>query len=202
MPPTEQQIQAYLSLLRPHPTVPADSTCPICLDPYEVYDDNQDTDYPASPSLHRPDSLCRHVFGRICIETHIRSGQRYSTRCPTCREQWIGWQASVEDHFEVDEDPLSRAITRHMRESLGSDEDEGELAVSGLSTVPLRARIIEHRPGFSVTDRVNRSIGLLERMQAIYRLQIVDADELACVFDVESAVERLWQRLDERNQGD
>jgi hypothetical protein len=141
---------------------------------------------------------------------HMRSGQRYSTRCQTCREQWIGWQVSVDDHFERDDDPLSEVIARQMRERRRSDDDFGEsmdatsidTVVSGLSTVPMSARIVEYRPNISVTDRINRSFGLLGRMQPIYRLQSVDADELACVLDVESAVERLWQRLEERNQGD
>lgn len=213
MSPNEHQIRTYLALLRPHPTIESGSFCLLCLEPYEPFSEIRDTDYPASPYLRRPGSQCHHVFGRICIERHIRSGQWYSSRCPVCREQWIVWQAGVDDHFELDDDPLSRVIARHVHERLGSDDDADsdgdatswtsmETLVSGLSTLPVRARSLEDSPGFSVTGRVNRSIGLLERMQTIYRLQHVDADELVGVIEVESAVERLWQRLDERNQFD
>lgn len=127
-----------------------------------------------------------------------------------CREQWIVWQAIAEDQSELDDDPLSRVVARHVHEREGSEDDADDASswtsmdtlVSGLSTLTVRMRSLDESEGFSVTGRVDRSIGLLERMQTIYRLQHVDADELACVLDVERAVERLWQKLDERNQYD
>jgi hypothetical protein len=55
------------------------------------------------------------------------------------------------------------------------------------------------RHSVSVVGRVHRLLGLLERLQSIYHLQNVYADELAAVREVENVVERLWQRLGQRN---
>jgi hypothetical protein len=34
-----------------------------------------------------PNTTCRHVFGRRCIEEHLSSNRRYSRRFPVCRER-------------------------------------------------------------------------------------------------------------------
>jgi hypothetical protein len=116
-----------------------------------------------------------------------------------------------EDEFELDADPLSRAIARGVRERQGRLEHiveaheprefyrEGDPESDLQSfTVPRETAPPPH--GVSVVGRVYRSIGLLERMQTIYHLQSVGAEELEAVREVENAVERLWLKLDERNQ--
>jgi hypothetical protein len=217
MPANERDIQAYIDILRPASLsdlgdFESDRTCPICQDPYPEFDYDGSQDYPVSPWLRRPGLTCEHIFGRICIEEHIRSGQSYSMRCPICREQWFGsWQASPEDEFELDDDPLSRAIAWGVRERQGRLEhiveahEPGEFYREGdpesdlqSFTVPRETAPPQH--GVSVVGRVYRSIGLLERMQSIYHLQSVDAEELEAVREFENAVERLWLKLDERNQ--
>ena len=32
---------------------------------------------------------CAHIFGRQCIETHIRGGYPWSHTCPLCRVEWF-----------------------------------------------------------------------------------------------------------------
>jgi hypothetical protein len=131
-------------------------------------------------------------------------------RCPICREQWLGFsQAELDDEFELDDDPLSRAIARRLQER--QTRHDGAVEVRELeagtidsatqsSTLPNRTSEVQARHGVSVVARVYRSLGLLESMQSFSLLQNVNADELAAVLEVEHAVERLWQRLDERNQ--
>lgn len=32
---------------------------------------------------------CKHIFGRRCLEQHIRSGNPWSHTCPLCRTEWF-----------------------------------------------------------------------------------------------------------------
>jgi len=87
MPPTDTEIDAYLNLLIP--TATTEIECPICHEPYPQYDFTQASDYPAWPYERPEGAQCHHIFGRLCIEEHVRGGEEYSTRCPSCREEWI-----------------------------------------------------------------------------------------------------------------
>lgn len=70
-----------------------DSHCPICKNPYS--DPPSDSVHPeigadvpeyAVKVCHRP---CSHVFGRHCLEQHIRAGMPWSHTCPLCRAVWF-----------------------------------------------------------------------------------------------------------------
>jgi hypothetical protein len=54
----------------------------ICQEPYSDLDYDGKQNYAVSPWLRRPGSSCTHVVGRLCLEEHIRRGERYSMRCP------------------------------------------------------------------------------------------------------------------------
>jgi hypothetical protein len=215
MPAIERDIQGFLNIIRPTSLSllgdsDSDQECPICHELFPEFDYDGSQDYPVSQWLRRPGSQCEHIFGRICIERHIRSGEYYSMRCPICREQWFGfWQAEPADEFELDDDRLSRALARRLQER--QNQSDGTVEVHELEagiidpgtqsfTLSNRTSELQARHGASVVRRVYRSIGLLESMRSFFLLQSVNEDKLAAVLEVEDAVERLWQRLDERNQ--
>lgn len=73
---------------------PEDRTCPICHDPYAS--PPRDYVHPDIGAGHaeyavqvRNRGTCRHIFGRRCIETHIRGGNPWSHTCPICRVEWF-----------------------------------------------------------------------------------------------------------------
>jgi hypothetical protein len=101
-------IHTYLELLRPVSMHllndnGVDRTCPLCLEPYVDLSDDRVTDYPVRPGIQRSGFQCDHVFGRLCIEQHIQSGEEYSTRCPICicREEWFNPRNCSPDEIEL-----------------------------------------------------------------------------------------------------
>ena len=73
---------------------PQDQRCPICHNPYTCPSaDHVHPLYPPGPleyavQIHDR-GACAHIFGRRCIESHIRSGKPWSHTCPICRAQWF-----------------------------------------------------------------------------------------------------------------
>lgn len=131
MPPTDTEIDAYLNLLIP--TATTETECPICHEPYPQYDFTRTSDYPAWPYERPEGAQCHHIFGRLCIEEHVRGGEEYSTRCPSCREEWI--------RFSQDEGTISPvgdlefdAATEF--EGLGSDSSDGSFHGTGSRNFP------------------------------------------------------------------
>lgn len=126
MAPTEQFIRLYLNSLRPVADIDTDSVYPLCLEPYRPHSNDEETDHAVAPTVRRLFSRCRHIFGRVGIERHIRSSQSYSTRCPICREPWLGpWEPSTDDSFELDSDPLSEALARRLLQPTHTESDRG-----------------------------------------------------------------------------
>lgn len=88
------QISHFLSTHTTPVPHPIDPTCPICHNPYAS---------PPPPYTHPllPDGnpeyaiqihdrgSCTHVFGRRCVETHIRGRDPWSHSCPMCRAEWF-----------------------------------------------------------------------------------------------------------------
>jgi hypothetical protein len=73
---------------------PQDQQCSIC---HEFYGDPP-TNYvhpdlpPGTPEYAcqvRNVGGCRHIFGRRCLERHIRGGTPWSNTCPICRKEWL-----------------------------------------------------------------------------------------------------------------
>ncbi|KAF1949956.1 hypothetical protein CC80DRAFT_554857 [Byssothecium circinans] len=78
---------------------PLSLQCPICHNPYSAQDpsylhplspislsDPEGTEYPVQV---KDRGTCRHIFGRRCIERHIRADQPWSHSCPLCRVEWF-----------------------------------------------------------------------------------------------------------------
>ncbi|KAF2255163.1 hypothetical protein BU26DRAFT_559783 [Trematosphaeria pertusa] len=76
------------------PQDPSSQHCPICHLPYAPQDPSyvhplHPPDTPEYPVQVRCRGPCKHVFGRICIERHMRGGQPWSHTCPICRAEWF-----------------------------------------------------------------------------------------------------------------
>lgn len=74
----------------------ADKKCPIChnlyIDPPQGYvhpdfPEDEDEDEYAVQIKNREG--CTHIFGRRCLECHVRSGNPWSHTCPLCRMEWL-----------------------------------------------------------------------------------------------------------------
>jgi hypothetical protein len=92
----DSQIREFLAT-NTRPVVPTDSAdieCPICQIPYAS--PPQTSVHPDLPSGEEEYAVqiqnkaeCRHIFGRRCLEDHIRSGKPWSHKCPFCRTGWF-----------------------------------------------------------------------------------------------------------------
>jgi hypothetical protein len=73
---------------------PRDRECPICHNAYAdpptgyVHPDIGDGESEYAVQVQNRGS-CAHIFGRRCIEAHIRSGNPWSHTCPLCRAEWF-----------------------------------------------------------------------------------------------------------------
>lgn len=72
----------------------ADFNCPICHSPYT--DPPRDYVHPDLPEDVAEYAVqiqdrgeCKHIFGRRCLEHHIRGGNPWSHTCPLCRTEWF-----------------------------------------------------------------------------------------------------------------
>ncbi|KAF1938318.1 hypothetical protein EJ02DRAFT_473972 [Clathrospora elynae] len=87
---TERRLRQWLARLIPIPlenVAEDDRTCTLCYEPFPNLEDGPD--YPVRVRSMQPNSACRHIFGRQCIEDHLSSSRSYSRRCPVCRERWF-----------------------------------------------------------------------------------------------------------------
>ena len=76
----------------PLASLPADTkTCPICTSSY--HEPPKAYNHPILPAdtpeyavqINR--GACKHIFGRLCLERHIRAGRPWSHTCPLCRAE-------------------------------------------------------------------------------------------------------------------
>lgn len=75
------------------PQDPISLTCPICTQPYSPPDPSYVHPTPAGTPEYAVQisgcGACAHVFGRHCVERHLRARQPWSRACPLCRAEWI-----------------------------------------------------------------------------------------------------------------
>ena len=73
---------------------PTDRECPICHNAYVdppagyVHPDVGGNEVEYAVQVQNR-GACEHVFGRRCIEAHIRGGNPWSHTCPLCRTEWF-----------------------------------------------------------------------------------------------------------------
>jgi hypothetical protein len=70
---------------------PHDQECPIC---HIIYADPPSSyvhpDFPSAGQEYACEVLtCKHIFGRRCLEQHIRGNMPWSHTCPLCRTEWF-----------------------------------------------------------------------------------------------------------------
>lgn len=95
--------------------------CPICHLPYvEPPNEYVHPQHPRDDEEYaiqiQHSSGCRHIFGRVCLERHMRGGNPWSHTCPLCRTEWF---------------PAPNATRRHMIE----DIERTLIALSALELV-------------------------------------------------------------------
>ncbi|KAF2823203.1 hypothetical protein CC86DRAFT_421961 [Ophiobolus disseminans] len=172
MPATERATQTFVDSLQPAPT--ADQTCPLCLESYPADQGPEldpQGDYPARTRTPRQGMQCQHVFGRLCIERHVRSGQSYGNRCPMCRERWFG--TSGDDATQPQHRPRAREVW-DLDEATEPRPRRG--AIDGGMFSVIRARLTGVRnpqdtQTMSATGRLHRAVAILERAIQIHDLQ-------------------------------
>lgn len=76
----------------------SDRSCPICLEPYVEparpgHGHSGAGEWPVRVDMIADRSgirrLCRHVFGRACLETYFHSPAPWRNSCPLCRDIWF-----------------------------------------------------------------------------------------------------------------
>lgn len=93
---------------------PQDSSCPICRNTYSPPPASYvHPNCPSSDSEYACEvQLCKHVFGRCCLEKHLSAGMPWSHTCPLCRMAWLnapnGGRREVLDAVESALSGLSR----------------------------------------------------------------------------------------------
>jgi hypothetical protein len=202
----EQDIQAYLDLLRPV-LLSDNTTCPLCLEPYVAFSADSVTDYPARPGVQWSGFQCNHVFGRVCIEQHIRSGEEYSVRCPICREAWFNVRPMEPGEYVLDigghrirrrrRNALVPSSGPHRYEDDSADEADVSSLESEWSTVMNGDDGDGVGGGVGVVRRLRFIIEMLEVLQGYYVLQEMDEEE---VVDIREAVHILQRLSDRRSQ--
>jgi hypothetical protein len=225
--PTEDEIQRYLNLLRPASLPPGEQhICPLCKEIFEPYRADSNTDYAATPWLGREDSTCKHIVGRRCIESHLRSGASDSSRCPVCRQNWVGpmWhrpedsEPNVSDGEGSNHELAERRRRRFAERRRAHDfrvyigHDEADEHTNGITQDQGNARNAVLGPphpdhiastidrSVSSTARINRMIALLERMLGAYDLYDISEGSMIRVQDIEHDVNELWEALDRHVQ--
>ncbi|KAF2132306.1 hypothetical protein P153DRAFT_383196 [Dothidotthia symphoricarpi CBS 119687] len=88
------QISHFLSSHTIPLLTPPDPTCPICQLPYASPPQTYvhpllPPDIPEYAVQINNRGPCTHVFGRRCVETHIRGRNPWSHTCPMCRAEWF-----------------------------------------------------------------------------------------------------------------
>jgi hypothetical protein len=200
----EQEIQAYLALLRPVPLSDS-STCPLCLEPYADFSDDSVTDYPARPGVQWSGFQCNHVFGRVCIEQHIRSGEEYSARCPICREAWfrLGTPEPGESVLDIGGHRVRRRRRNALFPSLmppgyGDDSADEADVESEWSTVANEDDGAGGGSDVVIIRQLRDIVDRLEVLQEYYLVEEMDEEEVGCLQDAVNSIHLLFDRRCQR----
>lgn len=189
--------------------LPNDSnTCSLCMEPYGEY-------IPSTPNLNdsQPEwavrvdlaaaqdgstRCCGHIFGRRCLERHLKSAGRWHNKCPLCRAVWFT--------SPVFDPPTPPRLLPPPRPRSGSAALSA-LATASIpsnltwrTTAALRARLQDEEfrrdQDLSNRLRLQRSVNFIQ--QVLERFSVVDGSEevKASVEEVETVLEQLYESLE------
>ncbi|KAF2727406.1 hypothetical protein EJ04DRAFT_138013 [Polyplosphaeria fusca] len=226
----ERLIQAYVQNTIPlnvHDLPSHLQTCPICQEPYAIRNAafqhplySGRYEYPVRVHGRHPNSTCRHVFGRRCIEEYFRSQTPWSTKCPICREEWFPTYEEINAALSGQRNTANVAVRRQdqaqsVRLTLPRTPSRNTLSLTILEAPEV---FVHEAPqvvdvaidtsdggvtlasGLSNLGRIHRSIGFLERILAAFDVDDQDTETSNAVAAMEAITEELWQRLEARRR--
>ncbi|XPS71787.1 hypothetical protein M3J09_003964 [Ascochyta lentis] len=124
-----------------------ESECSICHNSYA--DPPQNYVHPDLPEGEdeypvqiRNRGSCKHVFGRRCLEHHIRGGNPWSHTCPMCRTEWFpAPNAARRQMLNEVEWTLNHLATLHVDD----DRARRELGEAEIALERIREALYESR---------------------------------------------------------
>jgi len=215
--PRRAPIQGFVLFTTPLRLNSADldsSECPICREPYIDFQqpllDPSNTEgewavrVDISAARDGGKRCCGHVFGRKCLERHVKGNEPWRSGCPICRAPWFTEEGNgISSSTAATSDtstarsadppstaPSSRATTR---------DRASRLARSVLRRCEGRRRSGGRRENGRISSRGR------DQTSALFIQQVLDAfgveagtEEIkASVEQVEETLERMYQELDE-----
>lgn len=201
--------------------IPIDALeCPICIYPYSHGPGGVQEAVRVIPEP--PHRGCQHLFCRGCIEALFRSRHLWSTRCPMCRAQWfdplvmdrttaVDWQQLQMFMERVGAGNGWHGAPGHQAHPIAGREEGRTPIVELPPSVPDAPEAVEEPREvsggifsehdvqvFSEAGRMHRAAAFLEYLLAMYDIEDEGDGHISnSVQLLESAIERLWQELDE-----
>ncbi|KAJ4984820.1 hypothetical protein SVAN01_09693 [Stagonosporopsis vannaccii] len=106
---------------------PSDRGCSICLEPYieplhhASTQEGQQGECAVRVELvaeaSGPRRCCGHVFGKRCLEAHLRSSGPWKRRCPLCRVPWFQELNTLAEQAENIPDPHAQPNDHSIAQS-------------------------------------------------------------------------------------
>lgn len=179
---------------------PDSRKCPICKEPYAEYQaSSTESDKDALEWAIRVDMLaaidgqrrcCGHVFGKRCLQAHIKSPTPWHNKCPLCRSTW----------FTQPGDPMTQSSeTQDMSAPASSQRRVTGVAASGPRRPTLGARIRRSANNHTSRLRPQRSPAFIQQVLAALEVEEGSDEVKASVEEVEQALARLYRRTPGEN---
>ncbi|KAF2260396.1 hypothetical protein CC78DRAFT_571208 [Lojkania enalia] len=192
---------------------PSSRECPICSEPYGEYQPNTAniiSNYEVQEWAVRVDlcatpaggaRLCSHVFGRRCLEHHLRSNGAWHNKCPICRAPWF----EPVDHCNTLTDPgpwispeIAQGSTSETSDSNWTSENE-MLVHDGNQSIS-ETRDLGSGMTMSSRGRLHRSAGFLRQVLEAFNVEEGSDEVRGSVEEVERSLERLYANLEGRSE--
>ncbi|KAF2727408.1 hypothetical protein EJ04DRAFT_138017 [Polyplosphaeria fusca] len=110
---------------------PDQDECSLCLEKYAAQVPGYTHPQHPSSAPEYPVQICnvgacRHIFGRLCMQSHIESLIEKGSSCPFCREEWLSAQA--QPAASVSDDVRERIELERMVRGAGGDVEPVDAA--------------------------------------------------------------------------
>ncbi|KAF2877201.1 hypothetical protein BDV95DRAFT_481577 [Massariosphaeria phaeospora] len=187
---------------------PSSLSCAICREPYGEYTPTSvDLEDGRAEWAVRVDisaahdggtRCCGHIFGRRCLEKHLRTAGAWHNKCPICRAVWFSYARS-------DTNQSTSTATTQTTSALLNATATVSPRVPWLSRSTLRRR---HRnggigrvsSGLSNRGRLQRASGFIQHVLDAFEVEEGSDEVKASVEQVEVTLEQLYRNLEEQEQ--